>query len=89
MARSLQSNLTASSCRYSDFEKYHYSCGDDRRRNLPSRWYTVFIVLILLLVQVPLVSAASLVNGGVVSDAISAPGEQDSYTFTASVGESV
>jgi GDSL-like Lipase/Acylhydrolase family len=33
--------------------------------------------------------SSSLINGGVVTGAISSPGEQDSYTFTASVGESI
>ncbi len=42
-----------------------------------------FVALALFVVYVPLAGAVGLVNGGVVAGAISVPGEEDSYTFTA------
>ncbi|MCA9471859.1 MAG: GDSL-type esterase/lipase family protein [Nitrospirales bacterium] len=52
-------------------------------------WCTVAIGLFITFGQLHTVDAASLVNGGVISDSISAPGEQDIHTFTATAGESV
>ena len=52
--------------------------------------YLVFIVLTLIFSQTTLAQPLiPLINGGVISDAISVPGEIDSYTFTAAAGESV
>jgi len=47
------------------------------------------LALILAFTWIPFASAASLVNGGHVSGAISTVGGQDSYTFTATAGENV
>jgi hypothetical protein len=60
-----------------------------RTHNLPRPSCIAFIVLALSFVHAQLADADSLINGGVVSGAISVPGEKDSYTFTATVGESV
>ncbi|NJN48007.1 MAG: peptidase, partial [Candidatus Competibacteraceae bacterium] len=47
------------------------------------------IFLFFFLVSTSFAHAVSLINGGVISDAISTPGELDSYTFFANAGESV
>jgi len=47
------------------------------------------MVLALILIHIPSAVGQSLENGGVISAAISLPGEQDSYTFTATAGQSV
>ena len=52
------------------------------------RW-VVFLTLAMSFAQISLTNAAELINGGVISDAISLPGEQDVHTFTANAGESV
>ncbi len=59
------------------------------KQNLPRLSCIAFIVLALTFTYAPLAGAASLVNGRVVSGAISFPGEKDSYTFTANAGENV
>ena len=59
-----------------------------RKRNSTVHLWTAIIVLALVSIPVPL-AAAPLVNGGVISDAISVPGEQDTHTFEANAGESV
>ena len=55
------------------------------------RWLSsllaVWVGLILGFVCPAQANAASLVNGGMVSGAISSPGEKDTYTFTANAGE--
>jgi hypothetical protein len=45
--------------------------------------------LAIIFTYASLATSAPLVSGGVVLDAISSPGEQDTHTFTANVGESV
>ncbi len=59
------------------------------KKNLLLPIFSFITLFTLICVYLPQVKAASLVNGGVISNSISSPDEQDSYTFTASIGEYV
>ena len=54
-----------------------------------ARTYSFAGVLLLILTLSETAFGESLVNGGVVSGAISLPGEEDSYTFTANTGDGI
>ncbi len=62
--------------------------GNFHRNRFNCSWLAL-ITLLLCNMHIPILYAAPLINGGVVSEAISIPGKQDSYTFSANAGESV
>lgn len=67
-----------------------FLAGESKNESKHNILVSSFVVLIVLAVSfscLPQAKAASLVNGGVISDTISNSVERDSHTFTASAGE--
>jgi hypothetical protein len=51
--------------------------------------YSILLIITLLMFKMASAQALELINGGVISDSISVPGEKDSYTFSGNSGENI